>query len=174
MPETKLLPWFSFETVYEMDYDGSTGNPMGVLVDGHISDFELECFMAREMEDEYYDAPYKGFDVQYIWWSTAPYVDDEGEKIDGSYIYVYSDVEREGWKPSTRIEENTTWDHWCVNHPDEAAVIGMPLSEFVEEDHHRSADGKSIHYCRPCLRAFEERRKAERKRIMDLPENRSE
>lgn len=55
----------------------------------------------------------------------------------------------------------------CIHHPEETAVSGIPTDRFAdtEETRSRALDGY-IHYCRPCLRDFDERYRIARAEAM--------
>lgn len=49
-----------------------------------------------------------------------------------------------------------SWPLLCIHHPDEPAVSGISEDRFADPDPGKVIDG-NIHYCSPCLAAFEER-----------------
>ncbi|KQO98595.1 hypothetical protein [Leifsonia sp. Leaf264] len=159
---TKLLPYFSYETISELDYDGGIGSTTGILIDGHLDLFEVECFLARDAEEEFYDAPSRGFDVEHVYWRTEPYAGEDGDNEYDSYVYVWDKDDSKGGKPATKLEIETTWDRRCVNHEFEVAKSGVPIATIVESQHHLADDHGYIYLCEDCATSYDARLKAAR------------
>jgi hypothetical protein len=159
--------------------DGDSGSPMGFLLYGDVDALDVELFMGdEELTDSFPDGT--DFDVVECYVRKVPARDEYGEH--GLMTYHYTDQPGRGARKCTRIEQNTVWGHWCMNHIYEPAQVGIPVANVLdpiwpmvsvrilspearaERKHWRGPlDGEAyVYLCRDCARAFHAREDAAR------------
>lgn len=148
MGAEKLLPYFDYESIHEMD-DGGPGSCIGYLVAGHVEYFDIECFLARDVDD-FEDAPQRGFDIEHVWWRTEPYLDGDGDEQESSFIYVYDADGSKGGHAATKVEIETTWERRCFQHPFEVAKTALHKSRIALDEEHLADDRGYIYLCSEC------------------------
>jgi hypothetical protein len=152
----------NYEPFYESDGEGELGACMGFNVDGHLDFQQVEEFMAtvapEYFGDEWRSAPLRGFDVRHQWVRKVP--------REWGHVYQYQNVPGRGAKAVTRIEEETTWEERCHNHPFEVARSGFHEATFVDGEG-KGDDQKYIYFCADCVKRIDADREAARKKAMD-------
>ncbi len=175
-----------YDTLYEYDADNEmTGDKLGFDLPGHgYDELAVDVFLAQLGDDLWpydwreddlgdYDeetAP-QCFEVQPLWRTTGP---------DGEYEWFTQPVD--GSVPVTRLWLARITLHWCINHPDEPGLVGIPAGSLLDADeviaeavaHLDPVDPKPqvdvtgnvayVWMCRDCHRAFDQRLEAARKR----------
>ena len=161
----------AYEGIHEVDFDGEFGNLMGFHLRGHGHDPDD---IDRYLDELAYE---NGYDEQFPveWEVREDWVRKVPVRPAGGHRFVYTGKPARGAAAVTVIERPWGWEHWCVHHPLERAMTGIPvgrisdgeafvarrLAELADEiDPRRDVDdrnGGTVYYCRPCARDFDAR-----------------
>lgn len=167
-----MLADLGFDEVYELE-EGELGSLIGYDLHGRQGLDVIEAFLAQ-MEYEYApDAPYGGWEAEECWRTTDP----------ETLAYHYRDTPVEGGVLVTRLSHAHIWGYWCLNHRDEPASSGVPVSQVVDGEQivaeesaalagqvdprptvtaDRLGMGAYIYLCRTCSTSFHDRLKQAR------------
>lgn len=102
---------FRYDPTYEMCFDGELGSLISLDAHGHLDARDVEMFMATAVADEFYDTLDFGFEVECLWRTEHPYVDDEfdAEEIGERWTYHYNAAETDGAIAVTRFQVASPW-----------------------------------------------------------------
>lgn len=169
-----------FNEVREVDGDGEVGGLIGFHLTGHGHHPDVvDWFLNTEAADylDYDDESPTEWEITETWVRTVPL----GRT--GAYQYVYSGPGR-GARAITVIEHPWGLRYWCINHPDERAMTGIPASRVIDGEQvvadrlaalaadidprpdvqasYGYGDSGYIYMCRDCSVAFSERERVAR------------
>ena len=142
------------------------------------------------------ESPAFGLEIERLWRGEHPLEleDDPDDGYGNRWTYSYTETERPGAVPVTRFQIASPWSRaatsaggpranrdrktnefidegvdyfplMCIHHPDEPAVSGMPEHLFIDPSPESVIDG-NVHYCAPCLSAFNTRLRVAREKVL--------
>jgi hypothetical protein len=156
--------------------DGDSGSPMGFLLYGDVDALDVELFMGDGEVEEWF-ADGADFDVTECYVRKVPCRNEDSAV---GMTYVYANKPGRGARKCWRIEQNTSWGKWCMNHIYEPAQTGIPVDRVLDPiwplvlahivpAERRSAHARGpqdsepyVYLCRDCARKFEERERVAR------------
>lgn len=138
------------EEIHEDDGD-ELGGLMGWHLDGHVDLAAVEAFMVSEDVEEAFDGVHRyaprGFDVEHTYVRKVP--------AEYGWRYQYARSPGRGLHPVTRIQANVDWEHWCINHPDEIAAVGIDARRVADAE--PLPGEQHVYVCGTCWTRFSER-----------------